>query len=197
MKNELTMGEQTSDALLQTILERCWNAFRTGVNKADSPWHLPVVATTGSRTAELRTVVLREADEDSRLLVFHSDARSRKVKQLTDSGQAAWLFFDPHSAVQIRAQSRVTLHRDNEITRRLWESVPVDARGNYSSPQSPGEPIVTRHEIPLRDEQAFLNFLVVQCEVDFLDWLQISNEGHQRAQFTWDGQAWNGVPVAP
>jgi pyridoxamine 5'-phosphate oxidase len=197
MKNKQTMGNQTSDTRLQTILEQCWNAFRTGVKKADSPWRLPVVGTAGASGAELRTVVLREADENTRSLVFHTDARSQKVKELDKSGQAAWLFFNPQSGVQIRAQSRVTIHKHDELARLLWDSVPPEARGNFSSPKSPGEPIDAAAGVSLRDKDAFLNFLVVQCEVDFLDWLQISEDGHQRAQFKWNGHAWNGVRVAP
>lgn len=182
---------------LETILNQCWSAFSLGVEEANSPWRLPVVGTTGSTGAELRTVVLREADEDRRSLVFHTDARSRKVNELEESGHAAWLFFDPQSGVQIRARSRVAMHLDDELTRKLWECMPQHARGNYSNSQSPGEPTVARPETSLCDEEAFLNFVVVECEVVFLDWLQISKNGHQRAQFSWDGHTWIGVSVAP
>jgi len=182
---------------LEWVLEQCWSAFRTGAEEAESPWRLPVVGTAGSEGAELRTVVLREADEDSRTLVFHTDARSRKVKELEESGQAAWLFFDPQSGVQIRARSPATLQQDNDIARNLWEQVPPEARVNYSSALAPGNPVKDQPLRLLTDDEAFLNFMVVQCKIDFLDWLQISGDGHQRAQFNWDGRAWNGVQVAP
>jgi pyridoxine/pyridoxamine 5'-phosphate oxidase len=189
--------ERARSDRLETILKQCWSAFRFGVEEANSPWRLPVVGTTGSEGAELRTVVLREANEDSRTLVFHTDARSRKVKELEESGHAAWLFFDPQSGVQIRARSHVAMHQDDELTWKLWKRVPQDARGNYSNSQSPGEPTVARPETSLCDEEAFLNFVVVECEVVFLDWLQISQDGHQRVQFNWGGHAWKGVSVAP
>jgi pyridoxine/pyridoxamine 5'-phosphate oxidase len=197
MNNELTMGEQTCDTQLETILEQCWTAFRTGANKADSPWRLPIVGTAGASGAELRTVVLRAADENTRSLVFHTDARSQKAKELEKSGQAAWLFFNPQSGVQIRAQTHVTLLQHNDTARKLWEQVPAEAQANYSSALTPGEPVKDQPLRLLNDDETFQNFMVVQCKIDFLDWLQISEDGHQRAQFNWDGHAWNGVQVAP
>lgn len=182
---------------LEWVLEQCWSSFRAGAEGAICPWRLPIVGTGCSEGAELRTVVLREADTDSRTLTFHTDARAQKVTELEKSGRAAWLFFDPQIGVQIRAQSHVTLHHNDDLARRLWEDVPRDARGNYSSRQSPGEPLDSRIATTLCGEEAFFNFLVVQCEVVFLDWLQISNDGHQRAQFRWNGKAWNGVQVTP
>jgi len=141
--------------------------------------------------------VLREADKVSRTLVFHTDARSRKVKSLEEAGQAAWLFFNPQSGVQIRARSRATLHQNNDTARNLWEQVPPEARVNYSSALAPCNPVKDQPLRLLNDDEAFPNFMVVQCKIDFLDWLQISEDGHQRAQFNWDGRTWNGVQVAP
>jgi len=185
------------DTRLDTILEQCWNAFRTGVNKADSPWRLPIIGTTGASGAELRTVVLREADENTRSLVFHTDARSQKVKELEKSGQAAWLFFNPQSGMQIRARSNVTLHQRDDTVRKLWKQVPLESRHNYSSALTPGEPVKDQPLRLLNDDEAFQNFMVAQCEVIFLDWLLISEDGHQRVQFSWNGHEWNGVQVAP
>ena len=141
--------------------------------------------------------MLREADEDRRSLVFHTDARSRKIKELEKTGQATWLFFDLQSGVQIRARSHVTLHQHDDTARNLWKQVQLESRLNYSSVLSPGDPVKDQPLRLLNDHEAFLNFMVVQCEVVFLDWLQISKDGHQRAQFNWDGHAWNGAPVAP
>ena len=189
--------KRQSNHSLETILNQCWTAFRTGAEDANSPWHLPVVGTDGSLGAELRTIVVRVADEDRRSLVFHTDARSRKIKELEKSGQAAWLFFNPQSGVQIRARSQVTLHQRDDTARNLWEQVPLESRLNYSSALAPGNPVKDQPLRLLNDDEAFLNFMVVQCEVVFLDWLQISEDGHQRAQFNWDGHAWNGARVAP
>lgn len=197
MKDELKLEGQKRNVELDTVLAACWHSFSTGAREASSAWRLPVVGTIGATGAQLRTVVLREVDEEARLLIFHTDARSPKVRELRSAGEAAWLFFDPRSGVQIRARSRVTTHQSNETTRELWETVPPEARSNYAHPQAPGQPITDGPTESLPDEQAFQNFLVVVGEVVFMDWLQISREGHQRAQFDWDGTAWIGAQVAP
>ena len=77
------------------------------------------------------------------------------------------------------------------MTRQLWKKVPPHARANYAQPQAPGTPLKRRSVDILNDEEAFGNFLVVRCEIGFLDWLQMEPDGHLRAKFTWNGQVWN------
>jgi hypothetical protein len=181
---------------LQVIFAKIWQSFETGVNETDSAWRAPVIGTIGSTTAELRMVVLRQADKNARLLVFHTDKRSQKANQLNQSSQVAWLFFDPASAIQIRVTSIASMHNDDEVTRQLWNKVPHHARQIYADPQAPGTELNAKRAGLLNDQEAFGNFLSVHCQVTDLDWLHIRTDGHLRAQFRWDGQAWSGVWVA-
>ncbi len=182
---------------LQEIFEQIWQSFEAGASETDSAWHVPVVGTIGTTGPELRMVVLRHADKGTRSLVFHTDKRSQKVSELNESGQAAWLFFDPVSAIQIRATSLVIKHHNDEVTRQLWQEVPRHPRQNYAHPQAPGTELESGLAGSLSDQEALCNFLVVDCEVTFLDWLQIRPEGQLRARFNWDGQTWNSQWVAP
>jgi len=182
---------------LQEIFKQIWQSFETGASEMDSAWHVPVIGTVGPTGPELRMVVLRQVDMDSRKLVFHTDRRSRKANEINQSGQVAWQFFDPASAIQIRATSHATMHNHDELTRQLWGKVPRHARNNYAHPLAPGSALKSSTAGLLNDEEAFDNFLVVLCEITFLDWLQIRPEGHLRAQFSWDGQTWNSEWVAP
>jgi hypothetical protein len=47
------------------------------------------------------------------------------------------------------------------------------------------------------EQQALRNFMVVCCEVEEIDWLQLGAEGHLRARFNWNGRAWKGVWITP
>lgn len=182
---------------LQEIFEQIWQSFETGASKTNSAWHTPVLGTIGTTGPQLRMVVLRQVDMESRKLVFHTDKRSQKANELNESGQAAWLFFDLASNIQIRATSLATKHHNNDLTRQLWKNVPQHARDNYVHPPAPGTTLESLPAGLLSDEEAFSNFLVVHCEVIFLDWLQIRPEGHLRAWFSWDGQAWISEWVTP
>ena len=182
---------------LQEIFEQIWQSFETGASETDSAWHTPVIGTFGTTGPELRMIVLRQVNMESRTLVFHTDKRSHKANELNESGQAAWLFFDPASGIQIRATSHARKHHNNDLTRQLWKKVPRYARQIYAHPQAPGTALESFPAGLLSDDEAFSNFLVVHCEVTFLDWLQIRPEGHLRARFSWDGQAWNSEWVAP
>jgi pyridoxine/pyridoxamine 5'-phosphate oxidase len=182
---------------LKKILEQSWRSLMQGALQSDSAYRTAVVGAVSAHGAELRTVVLRQADEARRSLVFYTDGRSGKAGEFRQTGQAAWLFFDPVEGIQIRARSRVSLHQEDEIARECWSQVPQASRTVYAFSQAPGQALDSTKAAYLEDEKAFLNFLVVRCELTFLDWLQIHDSGHLRAQFSWDGRTWNGVRVAP
>jgi pyridoxine/pyridoxamine 5'-phosphate oxidase len=182
---------------LGLILQQCWQALETGASKAGHPFHLAVVGSQGNEETQLRMVVLRQADRQTRSLWFHTDSRSRKALELLKFGHASWLFFDPGDGVQIRVQSRVNFHQKDALCHELWQGLPVESRVNYSSRQSPGKPMVTAPPSRLEDQDAFLNFLVIECIATHIDWLRLSPDGHQRAKFHWNGTSWRGCRVAP
>jgi hypothetical protein len=190
---------------LDATLDHCWRAFAAGAGDANSPWRLAVLATTdpGADASgewsgpDLRTVILRHADREARLLTFHTDIRSAKVRGLRHAGLASWLFYDPLSRVQIRARSRVGLHHDDPQAREAWERVPAAARWLYAGAQPPGTRIEAASDKALPDEEAYLNFLVVACELCSLDWLELGEEAHERARFDWDGRRWRGAVITP
>jgi hypothetical protein len=187
----------TDDIELSSLLEQGWRAIERSTTQPGSAYLTPVIGMSASPATELRTVVLRHASWESRQLVFHTDARSQKVEQLQLNSQVSWLFFDHESGIQIRAQSVATIHHDNEYTRKAWARVPKSSRQNYAHPQAPGTLTDWATCSWLDDVQSESNFMVIECEVFDLDWLKISTEGNLRAQFTWDGQCWNGQRVTP
>ena len=102
--------------------------------------------------------------------------------------------------MQVRANGRVTVHHDDEVTRTAWAAVPEANKRNYATPNAPGLPV---GDPSLGQAQAgaytaaYANFTVLIAEITFIDWLQLDNERHQRAQFTWTGSNWRVAWVAP
>jgi pyridoxine/pyridoxamine 5'-phosphate oxidase len=76
---------------LNDVLERVWNRLEAA---AEDPGHSLRALTFGTvqETApHLRTVILREADAETRRLSFHTDRRSQKVEDLRTRDRVAWL----------------------------------------------------------------------------------------------------------
>ncbi len=73
---------------LETIHRACWQGLDRAAHERAHPWRLMALATLATQgpdqppSADLRHVVLREAEPDSATLRFFTDARSPKVAQL-------------------------------------------------------------------------------------------------------------------
>ncbi|GIT04951.1 MAG: hypothetical protein CM1200mP29_03620 [Verrucomicrobiota bacterium] len=67
---------------------------------------------------------LRSVDPVTRQLIAQTDVRSTKVPGFRKDPRVAWHFFDPQTKVQVRANGRVTVHHDDEVTRTAWAAVP-------------------------------------------------------------------------
>lgn len=99
----------------------------------------------------------------------------------------------------------MTLHHDDELARRHWEQASLVVRHAYGLPIGPGQPLAqhdpraqamrTQHAQG-EDDRARENFVVIQVEVDSLDWLQIGEAGQLRALMSRD-QHWQPKPLAP
>ena len=185
---------------LQTILEQTWSSLAKATGQADHPWRLPALGAHGLNGPEVRTMVLRSVDPVTRQLIAQTDVRSTKVPGFRKDPRVAWHFFDPQTKVQVRANGRVTVHHDNEVTRAAWAAVPEANRRNYATPTAPGLPV---DDPSLGQAQAgdytaaYANFTVLSAEITFIDWLQLGDERHRRAQFVWTGSDWRGAWVAP
>ena len=44
---------------------------------------------------------------------------------------------------------------------------------------------------------AYANFALLSAEITFVDWLQLGDKQHRRAQFTWTGSDWCSTSVMP
>ena len=92
---------------LDRVLDDC--SLEQGARRGKHPFHTGVLATTRPDGCELRTVVLRSVDSETRSLVVHTDARSDKVRQIRADPRVSWLFYDPRRKVQLRLRGEATL----------------------------------------------------------------------------------------
>ena len=96
--------------------------------------HTVVIGTSDGALAQLRTVVLRRVDIDTRKVYFHTDIRSAKLGQIRTTGLLSWLAYDPSHRSQIRLSGPTILHPGVEPARHHWSGTATLRRTRYLLP---------------------------------------------------------------
>ncbi|MAI78100.1 MAG: hypothetical protein CL917_04100 [Deltaproteobacteria bacterium] len=176
-----------------------WQSLTAGASGNQHPWTIGCLMTfqkTGEQVSypSGRTVVLRRCDAASRTLDFHTDVRSAKVKEMEmNAGAVCWLFYEPSTKIQLRAQGFATVVNDKRAD-AAWEAVSLQGRSGYLSMDPPGQRSLSqqppstadRFVKQLESERGRENFRLVRTEVQSLDWLYLRRGGHVRASITYD-----------
>lgn len=183
---------------LGELLEAGWRELETAVSDGAHGWHLAVIATNASNGGpELRTVVLRVADQARRLLGFHTDRRAGKIAQLQEDPRMGVLFYDRARQIQLRARGVAHVHLDDEAAEQAWKRSSFSSRRCYLAPYAPSSaqeafspnlPGDLLHRAPgeAASEAGRGHFAYVTVRLDSVEWLQLRHDGHVRARFTWD-----------
>lgn len=179
------------------LLAGIWSSLRDGVEHGRHPFHTPALASASGQNPDIRTVVLRGADEKHRTLVCHTDIRSPKVTAFQLNPRAAWLFYDRQAKVQLRILGEVSIHQADDVAAARWEKSSPGSRRCYQAAHAPGAVLARIGDRTAELDEGFDNFAVVSSEVLSIDWLYLQAGGHLRARFEWGGEAWNGRWLAP
>lgn len=193
---------------LDTILATTWAQLVRGAERRAEPFHLGVLGTAGAEGPSLRTVVLRAAYPEQRVLLCHTDTRSGKLAEIRNDDRVAWLFYDANEKLQLRLRGKAAVRADDSLAQTQWQRTRPSARRCYLAIHGPGTtlatasagwspPFDTRAPTLAESERGWAHFSVVACQVEVIDWLRLSARGHQRAQFVWHGTRWEASWVAP
>ncbi len=192
---------------LDRLLDHIWTYVQEGAEQGfKHPFGTPTFVTAGP---EARTITLLSADADARTLAFTSDARAAKVEALRRDAEAAFHRWDPERREQLVLCGTATVHTDDDVADAHWQQAPPQALALYLKPEAPGTPVDAPRSglggAPAengewtRDAVAAgrPHFAVVETAIDRIDWLHTHPEGHYRARFRWDGEAFRGQWVLP
>lgn len=183
------------NARLETLMEieaAAWHELARAAGDKSHAWRTPVLATLASgegrmASADARTVVLREVDATSHTLLFFTDSRAQKVRQLREQPRGTLLFWSPALGWQLRCA--VTLEAEDEglAVSSHWTRIKLSpASQDYLSPLAPGSPL--EGAVPALAQRE--NFAVVTAAVQSIDWLELHPDGHRRAGFSAAGGRW-------
>ena len=180
---------------LRETYAQSWNLLRLGVADRRSLFHTPTLASLrGDGAPSLRTVVLRDVDCANRLLRFHTDIRSAKLREIAADPRVALHFYDPGQKVQLRVDGQARVHTHDVYASEAWRKTRSFGRLCYSIEPAPGVPLVdprvARMSADGRDgDGGWQNFAAVSVLVEAVEWLYLAARGHRRARFWWrDGE---------
>lgn len=197
------------------LLKQAWSELEQGASNRNHAYHHAVVTTmpladsTGDeadRFPQSRTVVLRWADRQTRVIGCHTDVRCPKVAQVRANPATTWILYDPQSRVQLRIGGSSTIHSDDAFADERWQASALTSRRCYlagSAPSStvdgpdPNLPDDLLHRAPTEAEAApgRVNFAALATRIESLEVLHLTHDGHERIRFTWSKQAPSSTAV--
>ncbi len=188
-----------------------WQCLAAGAGPGQSPFTMWQVATNGAQgMPQLRTVVLRGANEAANTVTFHTDTRSAKVAELRADPRVAMVAVDLVNLCQIRLEGVAEICADEAQRKQIWNSARPHTLILYQAPLPPATPIDHPQQAYITPKSnadaanaatdagnGFDNFCVVHVTLTKIDYLDISPAGHQRAIFCRRDGRWHGSWVAP
>ena len=166
------------------LKRRVWQELQRATQDRHHEWRTPLLTSTGLEGAlQARTLVLRHVDTVAWQLTFYTDSRSNKVLELQKNAQAAVVFWSKRLGWQIRLQASVTVHTEGPEVDAAWCRIyQSPSAGDYLSLATPGSPLHLQADSPEQSKRHHLALLSAQ--VTSLDWLELAQTGHRRAQMT-------------
>ena len=176
------------------IEKKIWSLLDDAIINRASPFRIPVFICGNQNDFDGRIVVLRKSDQSNKLLQFHSDIRSDKIKKLKNNNNASMLFYDKEEKIQVRIKVECAINYENEVTKQSWLKTGHMSRKCYLVSNGPGtestiptsglKPELDNFEYTMEQSQeGYKNFTVIQCKIKSLEWLYLAAKGHRRARF--------------
>lgn len=189
------------------LLQKLWDELERGASDATAASHWPTLATVEDGEPRARTVVLREVNRDTRLLICQVDGRSPKVAQIEQQPTVEWVFHDLSARWQLRARGTTHVHCNDDLADRRWSETPAPGRAMYLAPHAPGTALPgpevnlpadmdPRSLTLVQTERGRANFCVLATTVADFDLYDLDPAGHVRHRWTWNGHSWDGWWIA-
>jgi hypothetical protein len=179
----------------EEIRPQIWKELGRASLDRHHEWRTPVLASADADgVPDARTVVLRQVDAVAGQLTFYTDSRSPKVAQLQAQASAMLVFWSARLSWQLRVRVACSVITAGPEVDALWQGVKQSAAaGDYLSPLPPGA-VLSPGCGPADAANANApapthSFAVLRAQVLQMDWLELSRDGHRRAQLsasTWE-----------
>jgi hypothetical protein len=178
---------------LDEIEDRIWGELDTCVEPrprehAPHEWRVAVLATLADDgKPDARSIVLREVESSERQLIFYTDARSPKVRQIASAPEGTLIFWSPALGWQLRMHVRLAVEDSGLAVSSRWARLQTSAgAAEYLAAAAPGSEL----DAPLVDLGSRSHFAMIRALVESVDWLELHPGGQRRALFGHGGPKW-------
>ena len=172
------------------IFSNQWEQLKLAVKDPKHNYHLFALSTIDTNSPNIRTVVLRNVNENEHLISFHTDIRSPKFTQITKNQNVSGLFYDIQSRTQIRMIGTASVCDDEKILRSLWDKLSKDSKECYMGEVAPSDPLSGKTIInkikESKPDDGYNNFTRVTIYVSKMEVLLLHHLGHRRIEFKID-----------
>ena len=172
------------------IYSNQWEQLKLAVKDPKHNYHLFALSTIDTNSPNIRTVVLRNVNENEHLISFHTDIRSPKFTQITKNPNVSGLFYDIQSRTQIRMTGTASICGDENILRFLWDKLSKESKKCYMGEIAPSHPLNEEtiiNKLERNDpDQGYINFTRVNISVLKMEVLLLHHLGHRRIEFNLD-----------
>ena len=180
---------------LDRVYLKIWELLNLGLKNRNLPFHIPTFICGNNKIFDGRIVVLRGINEKRKVLWFHSDIRSKKIKILKKNTKGSLLFYDKNEKIQLRIIGSVKINYKNHITKKSWKKTVHMSRQCYLGNKAPGNNSSTPTSGLTNDidnlkytieesEIGYNNFCVIETFIESIEWLYLAAKGHRRAFFS-------------
>ena len=129
---------KTEFADLKEMHDYAWRLIIRGIVDKKSPARHPTFGTNGLLgMPELRTVVLRHADQKTASLEVHTDIKSKKIEELRLNPRVGMHIWFPTNKLQVRVKAISEIQIGDEL-KEQWGKVPNESRVSYGTLPTPG-----------------------------------------------------------
>ena len=178
---------------LKVMHEYAWGLIIRGTVDKKSPAFHPTFGTVGLKgIPELRTVVLRQANQIAATLEVHTDLKSKKVEELRLSPKVGLHIWFPKNKLQVRIKAISEIKIGNEV-KEQWEKTPNISRISYGTLPTPGT--IIQSPFAYEKPANFERFCIITVNIEEMDLTHLGVR-HTRALFTKKTN-WSGSWLAP
>lgn len=182
----------------ENLVTRVWQELIRATKDRHHHWKTPALASMASDgSPQVRTIVLRQANQDSWTLDAFTDLRSAKCEELSHCHKAQLVFWSDRLRWQLRVSVNASVHRDGDLVEQAWARVGQSkASKDYLSVQAPGSEI--KHS-PITEALSLNSpnhhhLGLLRFHVTSMDWLALGSEAHCRAHIDPNGTV---TPLTP
>lgn len=171
---------------LEAVAPWISKALSRGVADSKSAFHWPtLISVDASGAPQGRTVVLRAHDPQARELLFYTDQRSAKVREIEASPRVSLHIYEPKKRVQLRLTGTAALEREGARWETALGKAIASGSLDYSTEPGPGSAIEAAHDFDKGGPAEPGNFTLISFIYQETDYLHLGRERHTRCRTDW------------